>query len=529
MTVRRLMGSETEYGVIAPASPQANPTVLSAAVINTYTRIVQRTLQKKTHSDWEYGSESPLQDSRGKLVDADRAHPSQLTHRFAVLTSEEIAAEALQEAGLYAERLDWDSVSMNSILPNGARFYVDHAHPEYASPESMYPQEALLWDLAGDYICAQTVAEIAEHASEQGLPVINLYKNNTDSKGQSYGAHENYLLSRETNFDDVIAGLLPFFATRHIMIGAGRVGIGRNGQYAGFQISQRADFFERTVGLETTLRRPMVNTRDEPHADNSKYRRLHVISGDANMSQYSNLLKFGTAALVLELIEKGACPRILLKDPVEAMHTVSHDLSLSARLPLTNGQSMTALEIQESYLKAAWDLEAQADQQTHEVLSLWQQTLQGLRTDLFSLADRLDWVAKYQLLGHYLNQGLDWKDPKLAAIDLQYADIRPQKGLYFKLVERGRMQTIFSQQEIQAASWKPPTDTRAFLRGMMVRQWPEELVSVNWDTIVTRDLATGHLCRFLMPEPDQFTRDQVKKFLSYAKASDVLAELKESS
>lgn len=530
MVVSRVMGAETEYGVISPDRPQSNPTLLSAQVVNTYDILFhqQLSVERSTHgsAEWEYDSESPLHDSFGQVMSESEAHPSQLTHQQNVLTSEHIAAEALRESGMYAERLNWDAVTMNSVLPNGARLYVDHAHPEYSSPEVNSPQEAVLWDAAGDYVAAQTVAHIAEHAVELDVPMINLYKNNTDSKGQSYGSHENYLLSRETPFTDVVRGLLPFFATRSIMIGAGRVGIGVTGEVPGFQISQRADFFEREVGLETTLRRPLVNTRDEPHADHERYRRLHVIPGDANFSHFSNLLKFGTASLVLHLIEQGSCPEISLADPVMAMHRVSHDLSLSEELPLSDGGTMTALEIQWAYLRAAQDSEQNPDANTLQVLSLWEETLDALENDLFSLADRLDWVAKYQLFSQYVAKGLSWDHPKLAALDLQYADVRPEKGLYHKLVQLGRMKTLFSEEQIADAAAHPPRSTRAYLRGKMVQRWPQSLLSISWDTIVCRDPLETQVLKLIMPEPLGMNAQQVHDLLEKSKhAADVVFAL----
>lgn len=235
MGVSRIMGAETEYGVFAPQKPSANPTVLSAFVVNTYDTLFKQELAAQAEAQWEYSSETPLDDARGFSVARQDAHRSQLTHESKVLTSEDIAAEALSQAGHFAERIDWDAVTMNSILPNGARFYVDHAHPEYSSPETSNPRDCVLWDAAGDYIAARTVATIEGVAAteQSAMPVVNLYKNNTDGKGQSYGSHENYLLPRDIDFEALTQALLPFFATRQIMTGAGRVGIGPAGEKAG--------------------------------------------------------------------------------------------------------------------------------------------------------------------------------------------------------------------------------------------------------------------------------------------------------
>lgn len=527
MTVRRIMGAETEYGVHAPTKPHANPTVLSAFIVNTYDTLFKQKLTAELNNTWEYSSETPLTDARGYTISREEAHPSQLTDTPHILTSEDIAAEALSEAGHFAERIDWDTVTMNSILPNGARLYVDHAHPEYSSPEVTNPRDAVLWDAAGDYIAAQTVAtiELVVQEAQSSMPAVNLYKNNTDGKGQSYGSHENYLLPRSVDFEYLTAALLPFFATRQIMVGAGRVGVGTAGESAGFQISQRADFFERTVGLETTVRRPMVNTRDEPHAESTKYRRLHVITGDANLSHYSNLLKFGTMSLVLNLVEAQQAPTIKLADPVEAMHTVSHDLSLKQSLPLATGEKMTALEIQRAYLQAAQNLETDSDPATQEILDLWEDTLHALEHNLLSLADRLDWVAKYALMSSYIAKGHTWADPKLAAIDLQYSDVRTSKGLYHKLVALGRMKTLFTPDEIAHAAHEPPRDTRAYLRGKFITTWPNEVVGANWDTLSTRNPLSTELHRLHMDEPASFTAKTVELHLSLAHADQLFTLL----
>lgn len=527
MSVKRIMGSETEYGVFAPSQPWANPTVLSAFVVNTYDALFRQDLAAGGQASWDYASESPLQDARGFAQAQEQAHPSQLTHQSRVLTSEDIAAEALSEAGVFGERIDWEQVTMNSVLPNGGRLYVDHAHPEYSSPEVTSPRDAVLWDAAGDLLAARTVEAIAraDQAEALPMPLINLYKNNTDGKGQAYGSHENYLLPRSLDFDQLVAGLLPFFATRIVMIGAGRLGLGQAGQEPGFQLSQRADFFERTVGLETTIRRPLVNTRDEPHAEGSRYRRLHVISGDANFSHYSNLLKFGTMSLVLNLIEAGAAPAVKLADPVAAMQTVSRDLTFRLPLPLAGGGQMTALEIQRAYLEASRQLEQEPDAQTREILDLWEQVLDELERNFLTLADRLDWVAKYALMSSYVAQGLDWSDPKLAAIDLQYSDVRPAKGLYHKLVALGRMKTLLTDHQISAALASPPRDTRAFLRGTLVSRWPQELVGANWDSLAVRNPLAVEIQRLTMSEPAAFTAAQVEPHLGVAHADQLLALL----
>src|SRR6201991_466875 len=274
MSVRRVMGTEVEYGISVPGQPAANPMVTSSQVVNAYG--ARPELTRGGRARWDYEEESPLRDARGFTYSGAAYDPAD--------------ALADQDLGL-----------ANVILTNGARLYVDHAHPEYSSPEVTNPMDAVLWDKAGERI----MAEAAERAAQlPGAQPIHLYKNNTDNKGASYGTHENYLMKRETPFSDIVRHLTPFFVSRQVVTGAGRVGIGQDGHEHGFQLSQRADYFEVEVGLETTLKRPIINTRDEPHADPEKYRRLHVIIGDANLSETSTYLKVGTTALVLSMIEE---------------------------------------------------------------------------------------------------------------------------------------------------------------------------------------------------------------------------------
>ena len=270
MSVRRVMGTEVEYGISVQGQPTANPMVASSQVVNAYASATVRARRAR----WDFEEESPLRDARGFDMSRQVADPSQLT--------------------------DEDMGLANVILTNGARLYVDHAHPEYSTPEVTTPLDIVRWDKAGE----QVMLDASRRASQlPGGPPIVLYKNNTDNKGASYGAHENYLMRRSTPFGDIVRHLTPFFVSRQVVCGAGRVGIGQDGREHGFQISQRADYFEVEVGLETTLKRPIINTRDEPHADPEKYRRLHVILGDANLSEVSTYLKVGTTALVLSMIE----------------------------------------------------------------------------------------------------------------------------------------------------------------------------------------------------------------------------------
>jgi Pup amidohydrolase len=344
-----------------------------------------------------------------------------------------------------------------------------------------------------------------------GTLPIQLYKNNTDGKGASYGAHENYLMDRRTPFIDIIRGLIPFFVTRQIVAGSGRVGIGTESRRDGFQLSQRADFFEVEVGLETTLKRPIINTRDEPHADADKYRRLHVIIGDANLAELSTYLKVGTTALVLAMIEAKALPHDLtLEEPVAELQAISHDPSLTHLVRLRDGRRMTAIEVQQAYLEHAEKfVDGEGDEQTTDVLRQWAQVLDDLADDPMRCADRLDWPAKLRLLeGFRSRDGLSWGDSRLQAVDLQYSDVRPEKGLYHRLVARGSMQRLLTDDAVTTAMTTPPSDTRAYFRGECLRRYPAQVAAASWDSVVF-DLGRENLVRIPTMEPLRGTREHV--------------------
>jgi proteasome accessory factor PafA2 len=391
------------------------------------------------------------------------------------------------------------------VLTNGARYYVDHAHPEISTPECGDAREVVVWDRAAEQIIVASM-----EAARSMLPPeqeIVVHKNNSDGKGNSYGCHENYLMDRTVPFGRVVAGITPFFVTRQLFAGAGKVGCeaaGLSGKDVPFQISQRADFFEEEVGLETTLKRPIVNTRDEPHCDAQKYRRLHVILGDANLSEVSTYLKVGTTAIVLSMIEDDELGRDLsLASPVQALRQVSYDLSLAKPLELANGTRATALEIQWQYLDFAKKyaesrgLESVGEEVGADVLQRWESVLHALETDPMSLATQLDWVAKYQLLSAYRERhGLDWTDTKLRAMDLQYHDIRPARSLSTRV----GLERLTTDAEVTAAMTDPPRTTRAWFRGRCLQRWGSAVVAANWDSLVF-DVGGDPLRRVPMMEP----------------------------
>ncbi len=456
MSVRRVMGTEVEYGISVQGQPLANPMVASSQVVNAYATASPSARRAR----WDFEEESPLRDARGFDMSRQVADASQLT--------------------------DEDMGLANIILTNGARLYVDHAHPEYATPEVTSPLDIVKWDKAGE----QVMLDAAIRAGQlPGGASILLYKNNTDNKGASYGAHENYLMRRATPFGDIVHHLTPFFVSRQVVCGAGRVGIGQDGREHGFQISQRADYFEVEVGLETTLKRPIINTRDEPHADPERYRRLHVILGDANLAEISTYLKVGTTALVLAMIEDGYLrPGLDVEGPVAALRAVSHDPTLTHLITLQDGRTLTAVQLQMEYLDLARkyvDERVDADAQTLDVLARWESVLDRLARDPMECATELDWVAKLRLLEQYRERdGLDWDDAKLHLIDLQYADIRPDKGLYHRLVRMGRIERLLADDAVSAAMHDPPEDTRAYFRGRCLEKYADSVAAASWDSVI---------------------------------------------
>ncbi len=529
------MGIETEYGVVGVGDPWANPMLMSAQLVTAYA--AESGLGR---ARWDYQDEDPLNDARGFRLDRAAAHASQLTHEVDEVDAVD-ATDPPQVWGTVTQRrrtaqAGRPELTSNVLLPNGARYYVDHAHPEYSGPEVTGPRDLVRWDSAGDEILLRSSRLLAQYP---GLPTVALYKNNTDGKGASYGTHENYLVDRAVPFEHIVAVLTPFLLTRPVFCGAGRVGLGQHGEEPGFQISQRADFIEAEVGLETTLRRPIINTRDEPHADAEKYRRLHVIVGDANLVQPSTYLKAGTTALVLWLLESGAVPEDLwnlrLADPVGAASVISRDLTMTETVRTADGRQLTALEIQRLYLDAVRDAldgaDAEPDEETAEVLRRWADVLTRLGTDVLSCARDVEWVAKYRLLeGMRTRDGLGWDSPKLAALDLQWSDLRPEKGVYRTLERAGAVEVIVGPEEVAAAIDRAPQDTRAYFRGECIRRFATEIETANWDAVVFDLPDQEHLQRIPMPEPHRGTRAHTGAlFDSSRSAADLVAALRAGS
>ncbi|TDD88414.1 proteasome accessory factor PafA2 [Saccharopolyspora karakumensis] len=494
--MRRIMGTEVEYGIVVPGDSSANPVLTSTHIVLAYAAAAE--IPRARRARWDYEVESPLRDARGF----------------------DLSSAAQQSNGSDGDDLG----AANVILTNGARLYVDHAHPEYSAPEVTNPRDAVIWDKAGERVMEEAALRAA---SVPGTAPIQLYKNNVDGKGASYGTHENYLMARNTPFTSVIGGLTPFFASRQVMCGSGRVGIGQSGEKPGFQLSQRSDYIEVEVGLETTLKRGIINTRDEPHADADKYRRLHVIIGDANLAETSTYLKLGTAALVLDMIEGGLrFDDLKLADPVQAVHLISHDPTLKQSVELADGRRFTGLDLQRAYHERASEfLDANgAERASRDVLNTWGEVLDMLGNDPMSCADRLDWPAKLRLLESYRSRdGLGWASPRLHMIDLQYSDVRLDKGLYNRLVTRGSMKRLVSEEEVQEAVATPPEDTRAYFRGRCLERYPSEVAAASWDSVIF-DLGRESLVRIPTLEPLRGTKAHVGALLEASNSAEELVD-----
>lgn len=497
MAVHKFLGLETEFGIVHRGVSDPNPIAASSLLINAYLDSI--VAAQSGHGDprieWDFEGETPGNDARDTST-GDARPPVVETHL------------------------------VNTVLANGARYYVDHAHPELSTPECADARSIVVWDSAAVAIVQASMAA-ANEVLGPGEELV-VYKNNSDGKGNSYGCHENYLIARGVPFSRVIEAGTLHFVTRQIFTGSGKVGSEIPEVVVDYQLTQRADFFEAEVGLETTLKRPIINTRDEPHADPAKYRRLHVICGDANCSEVATLLKVGTTALVLAMVEDEVpLPDVRFAAPVQAMRTVSVDRDLQRPLRCADGSAVTALAIQFELLARAQRYVAMGgaaavggDEVAGLVLDHWQSVLEGLESDPMSLADRLDWVAKYRIIEAYRDRhGLDWADQRLSAIALQYHDLRPNRSL----AERAGLARVSSDDEVTQAMTHPPHDTRAWFRGTCLAKYPEAVVAANWDSMVF-DVGVPPLRRVPMMEPGRGTRDLLGDLVDAASTAAELVE-----
>ena len=378
---------ETEYGITVDGMESVDVVTESIELVRGYT-------EQGAHMKWDYELEDPHRDARG-------------------FRAPELLQDTDESAYFEIDRkrpLSFEEIKSDLVLSNGARFYNDHAHPEYSTPECTNLRTLVAQDKAGERI-------LMECARRRNLKLpegqeVRLYKNNTDFSGHSYGCHDNYLMRRDVPWERIVAGVLPFLVTRQIFAGAGKMGIETEsaaGQPGIYQISQRADFFQVLVSIDTMNRRPLVNTRDEPHADPQLYRRFHVIIGDANMSEWATALKVGTTALVLDLIERDAAPQIELAQPVAAAKSISRDQTYDWIIELRDGRKISALDVQRLYLTAAQQTLGKEDPEVAWLLAEWESVLNDLERDWQLCRDRVDWVAKKEMLtALQREEGLSW-------------------------------------------------------------------------------------------------------------------------
>jgi len=491
MAIAKVLGIETEYGIAG--GPDADPITSSSIIVNAYAQ------QGRTHINWDFDGETPEHDARGG-VDLTSFAPVVETHLA------------------------------NTVLTNGARLYVDHAHPEYSSPECRTPLEATLYDAAGEDVMRRAM-EIANESLDL-RHAITLYKNNSDGKGNSYGTHENYLLKRDLEFSQVIRAMVPHFVSRQVVVGAGKVGLETDVTHdhgVSFQLSQRAEFFEEVVGLETTLKRPIINTRDEPHSDAERFRRLHVIIGDANMSQTATFVKLGSTALLLGALEEFGVADFpaMPKSPVHAVRSYSSDLTLKESVPCEDDQSRSAWDYQDELWHVAssfvertgGDAVAPTEEVTF-LLRQWRELLDGVLDDRETVADRIDWVAKLRIVqGYQERYDLDDSDARLRAIDLQYHDLRPARSLS----QRVGLRRLHTVESVREAVHNPPPSTRAYFRGQCVARYPDQIVAANWDSVVF-DVGEGPLQRVPMLDPLRGTHDLTAKLLETSATANELLD-----
>jgi proteasome accessory factor PafA2 len=489
MPLPSVIGSELEYGITVQNDRDFDPISSCVLLVNAY--------QDPDESGilWDYDQENPLADARGFNVEGERYTPNQQ-----------------------------ENIARNKTLKNGSRFYVDHAHPEYSTPEVTNVCDLIAYERAGE----RTI-EAARRAASALLPpdqTLLVYKNNSDRKGNSYGNHENYLISRRTPFREIVEHLTPYLVTRQIFCGAGKVGSENRSTPCDFQVSQRADFFETEVALDTMVKRPLINTRDEPHADRDKYRRLHVILGDSNMCEVSTYLRVGTAAIVLAMIEDGALTKSLsISDPVRVLKEISRDPECKLEFSMHGGGRRTAIQIQLEFIEAAhrYFASRELDPISKDVLRRWEDVVRRLAEDPMQLHREVDWVTKRKLILEYMSRrSRSWDDPQVQMMDLQYHDLRREKGLYALLERRGDVERIVSDERIEQAVHEPPADTRAYFRGECIRRYGRSVFGVNWDSI-SFNLGDEHKIKWIfMNEPLKGTRAHVQDLLD---ASPTATEL----
>ncbi|MEO7599909.1 MAG: proteasome accessory factor PafA2 family protein [Opitutus sp.] len=458
-------GLETEYGITRERAENID-------VVEEAIAVVRSAHAPGVRDRWDYRQEDPHQDARG----------------FRVKALQQDADEASYFGQDAKRQLSFTELKSDLVLKNGARLYNDHTHPEYCTPECTTPREVLQQDWAGDSL----VMDCAVAATGESDNPVRLYKNNTDFLGHSYGCHENYLLPRSLAWSRLAEGMQAFLATRQIFCGAGKYGWEAEDRFLqpGFQIAQRSDFFVALQGVETMRERPIINTRDEPHADPAKYRRFHVIIGDANLSPFATYLKVGTTALVLQAMANGAPMEALpkLADAVGALTQISHDLSWKWRVESVGGKQTSAIDVQRAYLGWVRTYSPPVDAEWAAVAAAWGEVLDDLERDPLSTADRLDWSAKFRLIEQFREaEKLAADDPWLRSLDLTYHLLDRSQGLYYGLLDSEAFRLPYALKEISGHELRAPETTRAALRGGCIEKFGSLVESAQWDGVLLND------------------------------------------
>jgi proteasome accessory factor PafA2 len=516
MSIPKVVGIEQEYAIQLKGDPALSAFEVSCLLVNAYARRVGLR-EPGMQILWDYAHETPYADIRGRL--------------FRKSATQQVVS-------------DEDNFHINAGLPNGARFYTDHAHPEYSTAECRSARQALACDKAGEIVLRKSVSELKTLFPEIG---VTLYKNNSDHKGHSYGCHENYLMDARAHEDCMVRDprtaarvLIPFLVTRQVLAGAGKVGSeAAHSRKACYQVSQRADFIENLYGLETMYNRPIINTRAEHHADPRRFRRLHLILGDANMCEVAGFVKLGTTQIVLQMMEDGFIPDDWsLKEPIDAIRCISIDFN--AAIELNSGTRLSAVQIQRLFLEKAEAFKgtAGADAIPHyaEILACWAEVLDGLERlklsrdfeiedDPGELTKKLDWVLKLWLLNRYRRaRDCAWDHPLLPVLDLQYHRVDNLEGLFYKLQADGLTARLCDDREIDHFVDHAPDDTRAYFRSRCLQKYAREIYLLNWE-VVGFDHGDVHRMVPLL-NPLKGTREQFEKlFINAADSRALMSQL----
>jgi Pup amidohydrolase len=512
MGIPKVIGIEQEYAIQLKGDSALTAFEASCMLINAYAHSVGLR-EPGMQILWDYAHETPYEDIRGRL--------------FRKSANQQVVA-------------DEDNFRINTGLPNGARLYTDHAHPEYSTAECRGARQALACDKAGEIVLRKAVAELRALCPEVG---VTLYKNNSDLKGHSYGCHENYLMDAHAhdnciarNSDTAIKALIPFLVTRQVFAGAGKVGSeASHSRQAVYQVTQRADFIENLFGLETMYARPIVNTRAEHHADARRFRRLHVILGDANMCETAGFLKLGSTQIVLQMMEDGFMGEDWsLKDPVQAIRRMSIDYDTP--LEMSDGRQLSAVHIQRLFLEKAEAFKdsagAAAIPDYDKILTIWADVLDGLdglrlssefdiEDDPGDLVRKLDWVLKLWLVNRYRKaRDNAWDHPLLPVLDLQYHRVDSLEGIFYKLQRDDMSVRICDDEEISRYVDQAPDDTRAYFRSRCIQKYAKEMFLLNWEVV---GFDHGEIHRMVpLLNPLKGTREHFEELFAYAGDSRAL-------